>query len=294
MLTIFKPWQCASDLKKSDIESWDNAFYNHNFNDSEMAIIRNFNICYECLDARDDYRAQLKKGAATVVTGSWEVIDSIENTHDNCDLDGPSAIEFDDSPSGPVDFGLKHIKHLKEMEMINHLLTSMGWTAAIPSENSYQQCEFQPQKTLTGNEWEQEVNKRKQEVLKQKNEHNKSGTVTTLNDQESWENKNIDAVKIVDKSYLEKSFYIEGVSHVVTDTVKKFSLNTEQERAFRIIANHAISKDSGQLHMYLGGMGGTGKSQVIKALSWFFEIRHEAHRFIIVAPTGSLELLQLC
>jgi len=81
----------------------------------------------------------------------------------------------------------------------------------------------------------------------------------------------------VDKSYLEKSFYIEGVSHVVTDTVKKFSLNTEQERAFRIIANHAISKDSGQLHMYLGGMGGTGKSQVIKALSWFFEIRHEAH-----------------
>jgi len=46
--------------------------------------------------------------------------------------------------------------------------------------------------------------------------------------------------------------------------------------------------------MYLGGMGGTGKSQIIKALSWFFEIRHEAHRFIIVAPTGSLELLQLC
>ena len=124
-----------------------------------------------------------------------------------------------------------------------------------------------------------------------KNEHNKSGTVTTLNDQESWENKNIDAVKIVDKSYLEKGFYIEGVSRVVTDTVKKFSLNTEEEWAFRIIANHAISKDSEQLCMYLGGMGGTGKSQMIKALSWFFEIRHEAHWFIIVAPTGTAAAL---
>jgi PIF1-like helicase len=38
--------------------------------------------------------------------------------------------------------------------------------------------------------------------------------------------------------------------------------------------------------MHLEGMGGTGKTQVIKALSAFFEARNESHRFIIVAPTG--------
>ena len=34
-------------------------------------------------------------------------------------------------------------------------------------------------------------------------------------------------------------------------------------------------------------MGGTGKSQVIKALSIFLEKRNEAHRFAILGPTGT-------
>ena len=69
---------------------------------------------------------------------------------------------------------------------------------------------------------------------------------------------------------LEKSFYIDQLSEVVQDNVNLFSLNAEQERAFRIIANHAISANLEQIRMYLGGMGGTGKSQVLKALSSFF------------------------
>ena len=48
-------------------------------------------------------------------------------------------------------------------------------------------------------------------------------------------------------------------------------MNNEQERAFRIIANHVQSKGSPQLKMYMGGMGGKGKSRVIKALVSFFE-----------------------
>jgi hypothetical protein len=43
--------------------------------------------------------------------------------------------------------------------------------------------------------------------------------------------------------------------------------------------------------MYLGGIGGTGKTQVIKALSSFFTARNEAHHFIIVAPTGTAAAL---
>ena len=34
-------------------------------------------------------------------------------------------------------------------------------------------------------------------------------------------------------------------------------------------------------------MGGTGKSQVLKALSHFFSARNESHRLAIVAPTGT-------
>ena len=38
-------------------------------------------------------------------------------------------------------------------------------------------------------------------------------------------------------------------------------------------------------------MGGTGKSQVLKALMRFFELRNESHRFVVVAPTGSAAAL---
>lgn len=41
----------------------------------------------------------------------------------------------------------------------------------------------------------------------------------------------------------------------------------------------------------LGGMGGTRKSQVIKAVVAFFDARHENHWFIVVAPTGSAAAL---
>jgi len=43
--------------------------------------------------------------------------------------------------------------------------------------------------------------------------------------------------------------------------------------------------------MYLGGMGRTGKSQVIKALISFFQEHNEMHRFLVVAPTGSAAAL---
>jgi hypothetical protein len=43
--------------------------------------------------------------------------------------------------------------------------------------------------------------------------------------------------------------------------------------------------------MYLGGMAGTGKSQVIKALIAFFHMRNESHRIIVIAPTGNAAAL---
>jgi len=98
-------------------------------------------------------------------------------------------------------------------------------------------------------------------------------------------------VKIIDKSYFQKDFNGGIHQKIITESIDKFHLNSERKRAFQIIANHAVSQSDDQLKMYLGGMGGTGKSQVLKALSYFFESRNESHRFTIVAPTGSAAAL---
>ena len=84
---------------------------------------------------------------------------------------------------------------------------------------------------------------------------------------------------------------MEEEQNIIDSTVSDFILNTDQERAFRIIANHASTQKPEQLIMYIGGMAGTGKSQVIKALTAFFERRNEAHRLIVMAPTGTAAAL---
>src|SRR5215510_410115 len=78
----------------------------------------------------------------------------------------------------------------------------------------------------------------------------------------------------------------------MTDSiVQEFQLNCVQERAFRIVADHACKPAAEKLKMYIGGMGGTGKTQVLKALVKFFKLRNELHRFVVVAPTGTAAAL---
>ena len=100
-------------------------------------------------------------------------------------------------------------------------------------------------------------------------------------------------VKIVDQSYLTADFKAKSKSaqQLIDKTFQGFKLNNEQERAFRIIANHAVTPQAEQLKMYLGGMGGTGKSQVIKALMQLFKSRNESHRFVALGPTGTAAAL---
>ena len=69
-------------------------------------------------------------------------------------------IEFDDIPVDPLNSGLRRNKRMREMEAVNHMMTTLGWTEPLPS--TYEQREsFQPEKLLTGRLWEQEVEKAK-------------------------------------------------------------------------------------------------------------------------------------
>ncbi|KAJ7697465.1 hypothetical protein B0H17DRAFT_870267, partial [Mycena rosella] len=77
----------------------------------------------------------------------------------------------------------------------------------------------------------------------------------------------------------------------VADIRKQYKLNKEQMRAFELGADHAAGTLSLPLRMYMGGMGGTGKSQVIHAIIAFFVQRKEEYRFMVLGPTGSTAAL---
>ena len=58
-----------------------------------------------------------------------------------------------------------------------------------------------------------------------------------------------------------------------------------------IVANHAVESNGEQLKMYFGGMAGTGKSQMIKALTYFLLSEKKSYRLICLAPTDAAAAL---
>ncbi|KAJ8580892.1 hypothetical protein M405DRAFT_752648, partial [Rhizopogon salebrosus TDB-379] len=68
--------------------------------------------------------------------------------------------------------------------------------------------------------------------------------------------------------------------------VDEFTLNEEQARAFTLITNHSLMKQTEPLRMFLGGPGGTGKSRVINAVKEFFCRRGQGRRFRLTSYMG--------
>ncbi|KAK0216005.1 hypothetical protein IW262DRAFT_1277200 [Armillaria fumosa] len=70
------------------------------------------------------------------------------------------------------------------------------------------------------------------------------------------------------------------------DFLGGFLRRITRDRAFLIVAQHLLCSTSEHLMMYIGGMGGTGKSQMLKALTVFSPRCQESGRLICVALTG--------
>jgi hypothetical protein len=125
MLVLFKPWRRGNDLKVE--QTWNTAFQEFEFTQQERCYMCNFNVRYKCLDAHDDYRAQMKRGIP--VTGSWDVDDGIE-VDDGDDLQGTTSadVELDDLPFNPLVSGPIHKQCMQDMNNIEHMMSGMGWT----------------------------------------------------------------------------------------------------------------------------------------------------------------------
>lgn len=69
--------------------------------------------------------------------------------------------------------------------------------------------------------------------------------------------------------------------------IAKYKLNQNQTIAFTIIAGRVMNEKSPQLIMYLSGEGGTGKSEVIKAVTELFQILGRSDKLKKAACTGT-------
>jgi hypothetical protein len=127
----------STDLKNY---SWDETFNLYEFNDQQKQYMKNFNIRYECNDARDDYSAQLKKGnSEDGLFPQWMNSDIINSLDENDHLEG--ADFGNNEPDDEDNYGVNKYTTLgrlgklrqQEMEETRIGLTEAGWLDNSPN-----------------------------------------------------------------------------------------------------------------------------------------------------------------
>ena len=187
----------------------------------------------------------------------------------------------------PSNIGNRELKRQRAAEVIKGIMQQSGWSEALGTR--LLQHKEPPSSVKTAAQWKGDVKQMRQNILDQ----SKRNVIDVEEEAHHVliSSQNTNQVKIVDKSYLERRQHSVAHKVIIDLIVIKFLLNKEQERAFQIAANHACNSYSEQLKMYIGGMGGTGKTQVLKSLTEFFKITNQTKRFVVVAPTGSAAAL---
>ncbi len=280
MLTFFSPWRSGKDLRAEE-ESWDDAFKRRVFRDEHTRVMDNFQLRYECLDSRNDFRAQMAGSDKEYLHPFFDdvggdVIGDGDSLHD---------VEVNDDSVGMAEILSEPCKKERDNRvkaaLMTELLDAIGWST--PSKLPLRMDVDPIQITrLPTSQWEALVKAEKEAVINSRRRDLPSGKVI--------DNKyafTFNGVRVVDKSFLDREFIPQTVITLRENVASEFSLNDEQNRAFRMVADHAKSIRPPQLNLYIGGMGGTGKSQVLRALRSFFTSCDETHRIMVVAPTGN-------
>ncbi|EAU85285.2 hypothetical protein CC1G_07555 [Coprinopsis cinerea okayama7 len=317
MLTLFKPWRTSWDLRSVN-QTWKEAYDSHVFTDEQKRIMKNFNVRYECLDERDDYHKLLKQKRKEAASNrvfnpfrGFEESEEDDNEVDALMKELMERISEDSLSEIHMISGKKSSRNDRDRLKARAILERLNWLDKVnqpkhvDAYGGHKYCVDEHISTnLSGSHWKVVVQTAKKELINLKQQSRVESMSTARSSQDDagstvtvpfsqWRQSRDGVVRILDKSYIYHDYRAQCKTDakIVDSTIAKYSLNKEQTRAFKIVANHACSPSPEQLRMYLGGMGGTGKSQVIKALIDMFSSRRESHRFIVVAPTGTAAAL---
>ncbi|KAJ7187206.1 hypothetical protein C8R46DRAFT_879409 [Mycena filopes] len=132
VLTLLKPWRSPADLKDATA-TWDQAFQEHQFSDRQSQMIRNFDVRYECNDARDDHFAQMKKKLADAKkegtnlwpSGFMSYKDKFAGDLNEMDYgsDDESLHDYDDDAPK----GRRTLQLMEEAKDMKNIMQSSGW-----------------------------------------------------------------------------------------------------------------------------------------------------------------------
>lgn len=303
ILTLFVPWRHPSDLKEEG-QTWFNAYQWHSphIPKKHHTIIHNMNILSECKDARD--KASLTRKLthslnADIPVGppkpdAFDVYSSSINHTDTVHNEG-KLHEDEDAKQRPLIGELDDAVGPRFWCAIDSYFTEKG--TLTQTSDDYGTPVLLTQSIQTHLEMDRATMrrlKRKRRPDDNNYEHvhdsdrntrprlDRPATIGTM----SIGRGNSQAGTSYQGSYFNDPFDL--VYQVILE--KNLRSNPKQLRAFELVARHAI-KGAHQLLMYVGGVGGTGKSHVVHSILQLFHLLGISKTIRVAAPTGAAAIL---
>ena len=302
ILTLFKPWRHPADLRDPS-DTWYEAYerYASAIAPEHAVIIHNMNILSECRDARDKatLARRLARNPVSVIgdrppsPDPYDVFDSeptvthvrdvLENQVDECDVPDATLLSELDKSMGTrfrhaVDQCFSSGGHTTD-ESHSH-----GTATLLLEENLAQllseRAAMRQLKRKRRPEYSHEhVNDTDRNVRARLDRPPIVDTMS-LDDGRSAVSAPCDNVRMYDPQSVMYQVVLE----------KNLRSNPEQLRAFDIVGNHLINGGD-QLMMYIGGVGGTGKSHIVNSILRLFSLLGKRKRILVAAPTGAAAIL---
>lgn len=300
MLIFFKPWRTEADLR-GDSASWSEAFNEFlsmgSCTNETRKVMNNMQILHECKDSKKThYRMRKNRVPPNERTNERdpdqpsmdEIMDHIDSVEDyNSRATMESIANIADCLTELESAGLFNFLQDRDVE------TSDGSGQHPPLESP--ERIMLPNDDTLEDQWKATYEKRREDWKRKLGNVHVETLAPMINSTDGLQPlvmTNLGAgqnLPTTDSQVMQISSSVDqmlGENISVEEIVHDWTLNTEQARAFKLIALHSTERKSKPLRMYLGGPGGTGKSRVIQALMDFFRRKNQARRLRLAATTG--------
>ncbi|KAI9060844.1 hypothetical protein FKP32DRAFT_1550217, partial [Trametes sanguinea] len=291
MLILFVPWRIPQDLR-SPAESWATAFERQRDRilPRHLTIMQNMNVLSECRDVRDAFRemrraealAQIRAGVGgngNEHTGRTD--GELENEFDlfdsGADLDAYSKVYELEASGAALDgaVGVRARQILDDcygsgMGQVDH--GRLSGSSHPPSRARTEEDEvalLQHASIMRSLKRQRVPQFRSPDVDEEDarpRKRRRRAVVENVSKATLSEASSSDAVNGQPTAH-------DIVRDSIEQVIQEMNLrdNAEQERAFRVVADHVLNPDR-QLFLYVAGVGGTGKTWVVSAILRLFEL----------------------
>lgn len=298
ILLLFKPWRCPQELRDPN-ESWASAYENYEtlISRKNRKVIANMNVLTECREARDDHARKRQEGDGDGSKAAGERVDTLVDNmiQDFVPIDngkGDSVYGAFDTVDGIIVNGELAVQARNVVGQGTSDLLDLCLPPSVvctsPPLAGLATILGREDDALFANHTAFMANQKKRRRPEQEEDDMPSRrrrvdepavTVQSMNDEAG---SGIITFTEVPKEHWE----------VVEEVIDEMGLrsNAEQLRAFNVVARHILTGQD-QLLMYVAGVGGTGKSHVIRSLVMLFERLGRRSELLIGAPTGIAAVL---